>query len=1528
MPGQKKFTAGRKFKLIEKYLSGRTSVTSICQKAQISRKTFYQWLKKYKEKPHLGYHVLKVRRPKGRRHWRSISLYSQKLILDLVRNHPEYSVSKLVDNLPKDAQNKPIVSRFAVQKFLEKKNLNTYQKRLDFCQKPTLVKRLSPQKRQEAIERVLSGEQVSLVCQEYGLARKTFYKWLKRYLTSEKDKIIYSLSDHNPKGERHWKAIPQTIKEKIVDIVSQHPELSIHQIFAVLPKVEGKPLIGYYGLQKILEREGLNTLERRLEFARRRQAEIAPPFVPAPPPEIAPSRLRWILAPFATIPKKIWSTAPAKVFFAFFALFILWILEVDELIRSGMIFAIISLFFGLVFFLYAAKYYMSLALVLSFSAGKEEGEREREEGRIGRFLSRIASLLPKPKREPRISGLTASLEKVKLERYPFVSVHLPFYNEKKVAERILKACLSFEYPNYEVIVVDDSTDETTQICQEYAKKDQRIRLIHRDTRQGFKGGALQLALEQMNPKTEYICVFDADFIPFPDTLEQFVKTFQVLSTNDKRQTTNAEVNVAALDVSPSALDNPIAAVQGYQWHVLNKSENWITRGVRTEYAGSYVVERSGIEVYGGLKMIAGSVYMIRADVLRQLGWGTSITEDFELTLRLYEKGYKVVYTPYIQAPAECVSTIRRLIRQRMRWAEGHSHNVKLMFGRLLGSAGLTIREKLEFIYLAPYYLQAAFFMIGTISWFLAEVVFKVRLPFWSAALGWSLVFTNFISLPLMNIVGLFLEESEEKDYIGIASFILLSYILVPFQGYAAVKGLLEKEEGPWFRTPKTGVITDIIGRVRFYRWFEKLRIFSRPAPVNAMARWSNGQTANNLAMKQFNHGNFAFASSFNPLSGYKIKPKRISWVARGVIAGFLILAMFINYLALFPPPTKVEAVGTPKIEQQINIIDQEYSTTNTTFSPTDNSLGLINWNSAKFSDISAVYFEAVIKNSSAGSTTTVALFTSSGTEITGTGCQVSTTSASYNRQRTTTSFTSCTNYSDNTDYTVRIKASAGTAYIQAARLIILQQGAVDQSITKTQTQIEIGAVQSISTTSYTSLDDKKLYCYDGEIPSSPSSACSAASPSRWSPNPTVYFEATLKGGGAGDTGFNTSIHCLSSTDCKISYYDGTSADLKFVQCTSSDCSTHSTPQIVDSTGNVGRFTSIHCSSSTDCKISYYDYTNGDLKFVQCTSSDCSTHSTPQIVDSTGNVGRFTSIHCSSSTDCKISYYDYTNGDLKFVQCTSSDCSTHSTPQTIDEGSGWSSYAQLSGVSGSEVTTNSVSYTRVRSGPISLTAGTTYQVEVKVQGGTGYIANAKIILEQENGSGVSALETVQMYNNRKVGTQSSTYTSQNFLNQHTGANFSGTVTKAFESTLYSTYKKGVTTTSYAQLSNATGEVLTTSTTVTRIRSASVTPADSELDVQIKCVSSNGCSTDGVSTYSHDSWLIVQLQSIPVPESVIFALPGMIFLPRVVRWIQEKRKAKKRKNVGGRGRPRTRMLTNVKRMIANERTVLLIRRLSYG
>ena len=134
----------------------------------------------------------------------------------------------------------------------------------------------------------------------------------------------------------------------------------------------------------------------------------------------------------------------------------------------------------------------------------------------------------------------------------------------------------------------------------------------------------------------------------------------------------------------------------------------------------------------------------------------------------------------------------------------------------------------------------------------------------------------------------------------------------------------------------------------------------------------------------------------------------------------------------------------------------------------------------------------------------------------------------------------------------------------------------------------------------------------------------------------------------GSVGWFTSIALGSDGYGRIAYYDGTNGNLNFVQCTNADCSTHSTPVAVDSTGDVGMMTSIALGPDGYARISYYDTTNTNLKFVQCTNADCSTHSTPVAVDSTGDVGQTTSLKIGSNGTPRISYYDNTNYDLKFA----------------------------------------------------------------------------------------------------------------------------------------------------------------------------------------------------------------------------------------------------------------------------------------
>jgi exosortase/archaeosortase family protein len=451
----------------------------------------------------------------------------------------------------------------------------------------------------------------------------------------------------------------------------------------------------------------------------------------------------------------------------------------------GQVLAYVSLFFGVLFFIIAARYYFGIAAVLLMPGVSINGKNEKKE----------------------------TPEQLPPEKYPIVSIHLAMYNEERVVDRLLTACTKIEYPNYEVVVVDDSTDGTVGILNEWASKqtesqEPKIKLIHRENRAGFKGGALNEALLHTDPKAEYVVVFDADFVPPPDILTKFLTYFGRLGQNGNN--------------NGKRVNEKLAAVQGYQWHTLNRSENWLTRGVSCEFSGNYIVDRTFEQVTGVLKMVAGSVYMIRADLLREYGWSKSITEDWELTLRLYRDGYKILYTPLIQAPAECPSTLGKLVRQRMRWAEGHTYNVKKYFVPLLASPKVSLREKFEFLYYSSYYLQSLFLIIGTFFWLSSDIVLGTRLPFVTATFGWALVFTNLLALPLMSLTGLFFEKRARKDFPGLLSQLVLVYALSPYQAFAALKGLFEPVEGSWVRTFKSGKVAGFPGKMEARKVIDRM----------------------------------------------------------------------------------------------------------------------------------------------------------------------------------------------------------------------------------------------------------------------------------------------------------------------------------------------------------------------------------------------------------------------------------------------------------------------------------------------------------------------------------------------------------------------------------------------------------------------------------------------------------------------------------------------------------------------------------
>ena len=116
-----------------------------------------------------------------------------------------------------------------------------------------------------------------------------------------------------------------------------------------------------------------------------------------------------------------------------------------------------------------------------------------------------------------------------ISHFPRVTIQLPIYNEKYVAQRLIDAVCKMEYPKekLEIQVLDDSDDETSKlvelVVQRFRHEGYDINILRREYRTGYKAGALQNGLR--TAKGEFIAIFDADFIPPTNFLKKVLPYF-------------------------------------------------------------------------------------------------------------------------------------------------------------------------------------------------------------------------------------------------------------------------------------------------------------------------------------------------------------------------------------------------------------------------------------------------------------------------------------------------------------------------------------------------------------------------------------------------------------------------------------------------------------------------------------------------------------------------------------------------------------------------------------------------------------------------------------------------------------------------------------------------------------------------------------------------------------------------------------------------------------------------------------------
>ena len=359
----------------------------------------------------------------------------------------------------------------------------------------------------------------------------------------------------------------------------------------------------------------------------------------------------------------------------------------------------------------------------------------------------------------------------------FVSVLLPIYNEPNVVDRLLRACTSFNSLPFEVVVVDDSNDIVTTEKLEVWRSHPKVKVIHRSSREGWKGGALNVGVDHTDPRSTHVLIFDADFVPPKDLASRFVARF----------------------------DDEVAVVQGYQRLDLNADENWITKGVRVWTSLYNMVELNGQQKMGLFSPLTGCVFMIRTDLLKKLKFEAVTDEDWNLTMRLYQNGYKVVYEPGLVASGECPNTLRRLFKQQARWAEGHTRTFRSHFLKIWRCKFLNLREKIDFVFIGASFLNSTLIVLLSFAGLITLLFPLVYLPIPIVQISMLLFLASIPAGVATSLVALHLEGAR-KDYKKVGHAWLLNFIATPVIAAAALKGLLTRK-GIFHRTHKTGKIT-------------------------------------------------------------------------------------------------------------------------------------------------------------------------------------------------------------------------------------------------------------------------------------------------------------------------------------------------------------------------------------------------------------------------------------------------------------------------------------------------------------------------------------------------------------------------------------------------------------------------------------------------------------------------------------------------------------------------------------------------
>ena len=365
--------------------------------------------------------------------------------------------------------------------------------------------------------------------------------------------------------------------------------------------------------------------------------------------------------------------------------------------------------------------------------------------------------------------------------WPKVTVQLPIYNELYVVERLIDAVAKLNYPSdlLQIQILDDSTDQTSELIQSklLAFPSVNFQYLHRTNRQGFKAGALREALP--TAEGEFVAIFDADFVPDPDFLIKALPFFS----------------------SPQ-----VGMVQS-RWTHLNQNYSILTQLQAFALDAHFLIEQSGRNQQGAFINFNGTAGIWRKGCILDAGnWeADTLTEDLDLSYRAQRKGWKFVYRPEIESPAELPPILSAIKSQQFRWTKGGAECA-------VKHAGKVLKENhplgIKFHAFAHLFNSTIFIAILLTSFCSIGLWWGVQLKEIPLELFWASVISmiGFVLVAGVYLVSYITAQPYSwKSIVGavwkLPLFFSVSMGLALHNSQAVLEGLTGKKS-PFIRTPK------------------------------------------------------------------------------------------------------------------------------------------------------------------------------------------------------------------------------------------------------------------------------------------------------------------------------------------------------------------------------------------------------------------------------------------------------------------------------------------------------------------------------------------------------------------------------------------------------------------------------------------------------------------------------------------------------------------------------------------------------